>query len=97
MRRIAWLAGATRRMLMRLGLIKREPFTCRLCGYSVPLVGSREWQGVLAYDHWEAMHYERQESPPGDAQRQSERLSGESGTTTATQAPEATGDDRGNG
>ena len=58
MNAIAWLAIATKRLLMSLGLVKRKPYTCRICGYVVPLVGRREWQADVAYLHWETKHWE---------------------------------------
>lgn len=48
---------ATRRVLIKLGIIKRKPFTCKSCGFVAPLTGTRSWQAVVAYDHFEAEHW----------------------------------------
>lgn len=67
---------------------------CHLCPSVI--YGNDVQQALKESNYHGATAHPVKDSPPGDAQRQSERLSGESDTTTATQATEATGDDRGN-
>lgn len=48
--------NAIKRLLRRLGLIAYEPYVCNVCGYSVPLVGSRWSQAGIAFNHWQERH-----------------------------------------
>lgn len=50
--------NAIRRLLVRLHIVKRKPYTCKHCGFVVPLTGTRSWQAVVAYDHFEAEHWD---------------------------------------
>lgn len=52
------LRTAIRRALIKLGIIKRKPYTCKHCAFVVPLMGTRSWQAVVAYDHFEAEHWD---------------------------------------
>ena len=52
-----------RRILVKLGILKPQPYTCKLCGYVVPLVGARHWQASVAYLHFETKHWDIERAP----------------------------------
>ena len=58
---------STRRLLVKLGILKRQPYTCKLCGYVVPLVGARQWQASVAYLHFETKHWDPEHAPESPA------------------------------
>ncbi len=54
------------RFLRRHGVIPYEPYACRVCGHTVPLIGSRWDQAGLAVDHWWAAHEGVGATPEGN-------------------------------
>jgi hypothetical protein len=49
--------NAIRRLAIRLGLIEPRPMTCKLCGFTVPQIGTKDDQAALAIDHMEDAHW----------------------------------------
>ncbi len=50
--------------MFRRWLNRKKPLRCLNSGWSVPIVGTREDQAVLAWDHWVAEHEHREVEKP---------------------------------